>query len=80
MDFYNAVAADDLKTQHRLLQDFFMPYLAIRNKMAGYSVSIIKAGARIVGRDAGPVRPPLTDLKPQEMDELAVLIKSLGPQ
>lgn len=80
MDFYHAVAADDLKTQHRLLHDFFMPYLTIRNKMEGYAVSIVKAGAKIVGHDAGPVRPPLTDLKPQEMEELAALIKSLGPQ
>ena len=29
---------------------------------------------------AGPVRPPLTDLKPAEMEELAALIKTLGPQ
>ena len=37
-------------------------------------------GAKIVGHDAGPVRPPLTDLKPNEMEELAALIKTLGPQ
>ncbi|MBV7544572.1 5-dehydro-4-deoxyglucarate dehydratase, partial [Acidovorax sp. sic0104] len=42
--------------------------------------SIIKAGARIVGHDGGPVRAPLTDLKPSEMEELAALIKKLGPQ
>jgi len=80
MEFYHAVAADDLKTQHRLLHDFFMPYLAIRNRMQGYAVSIVKAGAKIVGHDAGPVRAPLTDLKPNEMEELAALIKTLGPQ
>lgn len=80
MDFYRAVASDDHATQHRLLHDFFMPYLAIRNKAQGYAVSIIKAGAKIVGHDAGPVRAPLTDLKPAEMEELAALIKTLGPQ
>ena len=37
-------------------------------------------GAKIVGHDAGPVRPPLTDLKPNEMEELTALIKTLGPQ
>ncbi|MCZ8220159.1 MAG: 5-dehydro-4-deoxyglucarate dehydratase, partial [Acidovorax sp.] len=46
----------------------------------GYGVSIIKAGARIVGHDGGPVRAPLTDLKPHEVEELAALIKKLGPQ
>ena len=80
MDFYHAVAADDMVTQHRLLREFFIPYLAIRNKMQGYAVSIVKAGAKIVGHDAGPVRAPLTDLKPAEMEELAALIKKLGPQ
>ena len=80
MEFYKAVAADDTATQHKLLKEFFMPYLAIRNRVEGYGVSIIKAGARIVGHDGGPVRAPLTDLKPHEVEELAALIKKLGPQ
>ena len=80
MDFYNAVHTNDVTTQHRLLHDFFMPYLDIRNKMQGYAVSIVKAGAKLVGHDAGPVRTPLTDLKADEMAELDALIKALGPQ
>jgi len=80
VEFYNAVAADDMATQHRLLKNFFMPYLEIRNRVQGYAVSIIKAGAKLVGHDAGPVRAPLSDLKPDEMEMLDKLIKSLGPQ
>ncbi len=80
MEFYHAVANDDMATQHRLLKQFFMPYLAIRNRTQGYAVSIVKAGAKLVGHDAGPVRAPLTDLKPAEMEELHALIKVLGPQ
>jgi 5-dehydro-4-deoxyglucarate dehydratase len=80
MEFYHAVAADDMATQHRLLKNFFMPYLEIRNKGQGYAVSIVKAGAKLVGHDAGPVRAPLTDLKPAEMEQLDALIKTLGPQ
>ena len=80
MDFYHAVAKDDLPTQHRLLKQFFMPYLELRNRVPGYAVSIIKAGATIVGHGAGPVRPPLTDLKSNEVEELAALIAKLGPQ
>ena len=78
MDFYHAVAKDDVATQNRLLDTFFLPYLEIRNKAAGYAVSIIKAGATIVGHDAGPVRPPLTDLKPAEVEQLAALIAAAG--
>jgi 5-dehydro-4-deoxyglucarate dehydratase len=80
MDFYEAVRTDDHATQHRLLKDFFMPYLDIRNKGQGYAVSIVKAGAQLVGHGAGPVRAPLTDLKPAEMEQLDQLIRALGPQ
>ncbi|GGH60994.1 putative 5-dehydro-4-deoxyglucarate dehydratase [Comamonas phosphati] len=80
MQFYEAVRTDDHATQHRLLKDFFIPYLKIRNKGQGYAVSIVKAGAKIVGHDAGPVRAPLADLKSSEVEELAALIAKLGPQ
>jgi len=80
MEFYHAVAADDLPTQHHLLREFFMPYLEIRNRMQGYAVSIVKAGARLVGHDAGPVRAPLTDLNAAECEALGALIAKLGPQ
>ncbi|AOF87109.1 5-dehydro-4-deoxyglucarate dehydratase [Hydrogenophaga sp. RAC07] len=80
MQFYEAVRTDDHATQHRLLKDFFMPYLDIRNKGQGYAVSIVKAGAQLVGHGAGRVRAPLTDLKPAEMEALGRLITALGPQ
>jgi 5-dehydro-4-deoxyglucarate dehydratase len=80
MQFYEALAKDDQATTGRLLDSFFLPYLAIRNRRAGYAVSIVKAGARLVGRDAGPVRPPLTDLLPPEVQELDALVRGLGPQ
>ena len=80
MDFYRAIAADDHDTVGRLLDNFFLPYLAIRNRKAGYAVSIVKAGARLVGHDGGPVRAPLTDLTGEEMEMLGTLINKLGPQ
>lgn len=80
MDFYHAVANDDHTTQNRLLDDFFLPLLEIRNIKSGYAVSMIKAGARLVGYDAGPVRAPLSDLTPAECELLDALIKKQGPQ
>ena len=80
MAFYNAHAAGDTATCDRLIRDFFLPYLAIRNKGEGYAVSIVKAGATLVGHSAGPVRPPLSDLLPAEVDQLGALIAKLGPQ
>jgi 5-dehydro-4-deoxyglucarate dehydratase len=80
MDFYRALACDDHATCNRILDNFFMPFLRIRNRGAGYAVSTIKAGARLVGHDGGRVRTPLTELTADETDELAALIKAQGPQ
>ncbi|WP_252272729.1 5-dehydro-4-deoxyglucarate dehydratase [Pseudomonas subflava] len=80
IEFYQAIAADDHATVARLIDDFFLPYLDIRNRCAGYGVSIVKAGARLVGHDAGPVRAPLTELTPEENERLAALIDRLDPQ
>lgn len=80
MDFFNALRAGDTKTTTKLLEDFFLPYVAIRNRRAGYAVSIVKAGARLVGRSAGPVRPPLVDCTPEEDKMLKALLEKLGPQ
>ncbi|MFC7515852.1 5-dehydro-4-deoxyglucarate dehydratase [Herbaspirillum sp. GCM10030257] len=80
IEFYNAHAADDTETTNRLIREFFLPYLELRNRGQGYAVSIVKAGATIIGHSAGPVRPPLSDLKPAEVEELRALITKLGPQ
>jgi 5-dehydro-4-deoxyglucarate dehydratase len=56
------------------LRDFVLPYIDIRNRHKGYAVSIVKAGMGAVGRPAGPVRSPLTDLEASEMDALKKLI------
>ena len=80
MDFYNAHAANDTATCDRLIRDFFLPYIALRNQNEGYAVSIVKAGAAIAGHAAGPVRPPLSDLLPAEVEQLRTLMAKLGPQ
>jgi 5-dehydro-4-deoxyglucarate dehydratase len=80
MEFYKAVVERDDATVTRLLHDFFFPYLKIRNRQPGYAVSIVKAGASIVGRGAGPVRSPISDLTEVEVEQLRPLIEALGPQ
>jgi 5-dehydro-4-deoxyglucarate dehydratase len=72
--FFNALRAGKTHQIDELIRQFFLPYLAIRNRRAGYAVSIIKAGLRIAGHDCGPVRLPLLDLTAQEEAELAALM------
>ncbi|AYG68823.1 MULTISPECIES: 5-dehydro-4-deoxyglucarate dehydratase [unclassified Rhizobium] len=76
--FYAALRAGDQPTVDNILRSFFFPLVTLRNRKKGYAVSIIKAGLRIVGKDPGPVRPPLTDLTPEEMAVLEKIIASAG--
>jgi 5-dehydro-4-deoxyglucarate dehydratase len=74
IDFYRAVRAKDQAKVSKMLDEFVFPYLKIRDKGRGYAVSIVKAGLRSIGRPAGPVRLPLTDLNEAEQVELDALI------
>ncbi len=80
MQFYNAYRDGDKVTTDRLIQTFFLPYIALRNQGEGYAVSIVKAGATIAGHSAGPVRPPLSELKEAQGETLRDLIALLGSQ
>ena len=76
-DFYAAVRRQDREKVYAGLRDFILPLIAIRNRKKGYAVSIIKAGMKVVGRDSGPVRSPLTDLTAPEIAELEALVNGL---
>lgn len=78
LDFYAAVRARDHAKVYAALNDFVLPYIALRNRKRGYAVSIVKAGMKVVGRDAGPVRTPLTDLTESELAELAALVARIA--
>jgi len=73
-NFYAAVRRRDHVEVFKQLRDFVLPYIDIRNRRKGYAVSIVKAGMKAIGRSAGPVRTPLTDLDQAEMDALTTLI------
>lgn len=72
--FYAAVRRRDRQEVFKRLRDFVLPYIEIRNRRKGYAVSIVKAGMRVIGRPAGPVRAPLTDLEEGEVDALTRLV------
>lgn len=78
LEFYAAVRARDAATVYRKLDEFVLPYIEIRDRRAGYAVSIVKAGLRAVGRDSGPVRRPLADLTSEEFDQLKTLVEKVN--
>ncbi len=76
LEFYGAVRSRDQGTIDRLLKSFFLPLIQLRDRKRGYAVSMIKAGATIVGKPAGPVRSPLVELNETDYSTLANLISS----
>jgi 5-dehydro-4-deoxyglucarate dehydratase len=79
LSFYDAVRAKDHAKVMKGLKEFVLPYIAIRNENRGYAVSIVKAGMTAIGRTAGPVRAPLTELSPDQFSRLKRLIDTTKP-
>ena len=52
------------------MSSHIVPLYALRAKRKGYEVSVMKALMDLLGLAGGPVRPPLANLTPQEVEAL----------
>ena len=73
--FYKALRAGDKAVVDQITREFYIPLVRMRSRKNGYAVSLIKAGAEIIGRPAGAVRPPLSMPTEAEVAELKLLIE-----
>lgn len=74
--FYASLRKGDTVTVSEITRKFYIPLVRLRSKKNGYAVSLIKAGAKIIGRSAGDVRSPLTMPTEAECAELERLIQA----
>jgi 5-dehydro-4-deoxyglucarate dehydratase len=72
--FYKSLRAGDATTIAQITKQFYIPFVRLRSKKNGYAVSLIKAGAKIIGKSAGNVRPPLTMPTEADVKELERII------
>lgn len=72
--FFAALRDGDDKMVERLLRDFYVPLVELRDRVPGYAVSLVKAAARLRGRPVGPVRAPLTDPSATDLADLERLL------
>ena len=63
----------------RLMRNYVLPLYAMRARRKGYEVSIMKKAMEILGKPAGPVRPPLPEVRPEEVKELESLMARYEP-
>ncbi|MFE0255929.1 5-dehydro-4-deoxyglucarate dehydratase [Streptomyces sp. NPDC059010] len=72
--FFAALQDGDHGTVDKLLRDFYVPLVELRDRVPGYAVSLVKAAARLRGRPVGPVRAPLTDPSDADLADLRTLL------
>jgi 5-dehydro-4-deoxyglucarate dehydratase len=72
--FYKSLRAGDTEKVNLIIKEFFVPFIRLRSKNQGYSVSLIKAGCQLVGKSAGDVRAPLIMPSATELLELQEII------
>jgi 5-dehydro-4-deoxyglucarate dehydratase len=63
----------------KLMDELVIPLYALRARRKGYEVSAMKAMMDMVGLVGGPVRPPLVDLHPDEVESLRGMIERWRP-
>jgi len=74
LKLHELAAADDSEALAELLETCVIPLYELRSRRKGYEVSAMKAMMDMVGLNGGPVRPPLVNVKPQELDELRTIL------
>jgi 5-dehydro-4-deoxyglucarate dehydratase len=71
----HAGMSNDFVKLNALMDKYVHPLYAIRDRMRGYEVSVMKEAMEILGMPAGPVRPPLIDTRPQDIPDVKALMK-----
>jgi 5-dehydro-4-deoxyglucarate dehydratase len=72
--FFTALHAGDQSRVDELLREFYQPFVELRDRRAGYAVSLVKAAARLRDLPVGPVRAPLSDPAADELTTLKALL------
>jgi len=63
----------------KLMNELVVPLYALRARRKGYEVSAMKAMMDLIGMAGGPVRPPLANLRPDEIKSLEATLDRWRP-
>ncbi len=66
--------AQDFPRLNALMAKYVHPLYALRERMKGYEVAVVKEAMEMLGMPAGPVRPPLTACRAQDVEDLRKLV------
>jgi 5-dehydro-4-deoxyglucarate dehydratase len=75
LELADAGMARDFDRLDHLMQRYVHPLYAIRDRARGYEVSVMKEAMEMLGMPAGPVRPPLQNCRPKDVEDLRALME-----
>ena len=75
LELAEAGMAHEVARLNGLMEKYVHPLYALRERVKGYEVSVMKAAMEILGMPAGPVRPPLTNCTAQDTADLRALME-----
>src|SRR5207249_10684725 len=67
---HELASQSDSAELNKLMETLVLPLYALRSRRKSYEVSVMKRMLDMLGLAGGPVRPPLVDLRPDELELL----------
>ncbi len=67
--------ARDFTKLDSLMKKYVHPLYAIRERVRGYEVSVMKEAMEMLGMAGGPVRPPLENTRPKDLEDTRALME-----
>ena len=79
LQLHEAAAAGNSSALLGLMNEYVVPLYALRARRKGYEVTVMKEMMNIIGLAAGPVRPPLPVMRPEDMSDLRRMMERWKP-
>ncbi len=79
IELHEVASRGDAAGLKKLMDAYVTPLYAFRARRKGYEVSVMKEMMNLIGLAAGPVRPPLADVRKDEIAELKAMLESWKP-
>jgi 5-dehydro-4-deoxyglucarate dehydratase len=74
LELARAGQARDFTRLDALMSRYVHPLYTLRDRSRGYEVAVMKAAMTLLGKPAGPVRPPLADCRESDIADLRALL------
>jgi 5-dehydro-4-deoxyglucarate dehydratase len=79
IELHEVTARGDSTALKKLMEQCVVPLYGLRSRRKGYEVSVMKELMNLAGLAGGPVRPPLANVRPEEMPEIRAILESWRP-